>query len=490
MPTSRAAARTAPDHPDDLYPGIQPERVQVLHDAEVRPDGRYVLYWMQQAQRAEFNHALEYAIHRANELGLPLLVAFGLTDGYPEANLRHYHFLLQGLADVSAALERRGIPFVVRRGAPDEVAVELGQDAALVVCDRGYLRPPRAWRERVAAALPGPVVQVESDVVVPVELASGKKEHAARTLRPKITRQLPRFLVDLPRAELQNRAASPVPGEDLGDLEGLLGRLDVDRSVPPVLLFEGGTSAGKQVLRQFLDTKFREYAAHRNQPQTDHVSHMSKYLHYGQLSPVYVALQIREHGQAGGSEDVETYLEELIVRRELPMNFVYYEPRYDSYDALPEWSRRTLAEHAGDPRDPLYTLHQLEQAQTEDPYWNAAMDEMRHVGYLHNHMRMYWGKKILEWSASPEEAFRNTLYLNNKYFLDGRDANSFANVAWVFGQHDRGWTERPVFGTTRYMSAGGLERKADPKAYVEKVRRTIEQADQAGAGHPATEQAG
>ncbi len=268
-----------------------------------------------------------------------------------------------------------------------------------------------------------------------------------------------------------------VQGEDLSDPDALLDRLTLDRSVPPVLLFHGGTRAGKAVLEEFLTSRFGEYAAHRNQPQTDHVSHMSKYLHFGQLSPVYIALQVREHADRV-DENVETYLEELIVRRELPMNFVFYEPRYDSYDQLPAWARETLAEHAGDPREPLYTAQQLEDGQTEDRYWNAAMDEMRHAGYMHNYMRMYWGKKILEWSATPEEAYATTLRLNNTYFVDGRDANSYANVAWVYGQHDRGWTERAVFGKTRSMTAGGLERKADPEAYVAKVARAVEAAHQ------------
>jgi deoxyribodipyrimidine photo-lyase len=295
----------------------------------------------------------------------------------------------------------------------------------------------------------------------------------------KITRHLERFLVDLPQARLEDKTAPAVEGEDLSDPDNLLATLTLDRTVPPVLLFEGGASAGRRVLADFLQHRFSEYAVHRNQPQTDHVSHMSKYLHFGQLSPVYIALQVRAHADRV-DENVETYLEELIVRRELPMNFVFYEPRYDSYEQLPAWARETLAEHTRDPREPLYTARQLEDAETADPYWNAAMKEMRHAGYLHNYMRMYWGKKILEWSATPEEAYATTLRLNNTYFVDGRDANSYANVAWVFGQHDRGWTERPVFGKTRSMTAGGLERKADPAAFVEKVARTIEAAREAG----------
>ncbi len=450
----------------DVYPGIQAERVRELNDEEER-EGRYVLYWMQQSQRTELNHALEYAIRRANELEQPLLVAFGLMDDYPEANLRHYHFMLQGLQDVEAALSKRQITFVVQRGAPDDVALALAGDASLVVCDRGYLRHQRQWRERVAREAGRRVVQVESDVVVPVELASDKRESAARTLRPKLTKHLDRFLVDLPRARLTVTAApSGVHGEDLSDLDGLLASLRLEQQVPPVPLFTGGTTAGKEILKGFLAQRFDTYVEHRNQPQTDDVSHMSKYLHFGQLSPVYIALQVKESGSAANAD---SYLEELIVRRELPMNFVFYEPHYDSYRCLPDWAQRTLSEHADDQREPSYTRDQLEAAETDDDYWNAAMREMVHTGYMHNYMRMYWGKKILEWSKTPEYAHRTTLYLNNKYFLDGRDANSFANVAWIFGQHDRGWTEREVFGKIRYMNAAGLERKADPRAYVEKV---------------------
>ncbi len=450
----------------EIYRGIQAERVVELNDREPA-SGRYVGYWMQQSQRAEFNPALEYAVHRANELELPLVVAFGLMDDYPEANLRHYHFLLQGLADVERGLAKRKILFVVRRGSPDDVALELAADAAVLVCDRGYQRHQRQWRERVAREARCPVVQVEGDVVVPVELVSDKAETAARTIRPKLTQHLDRFLVPLPTTTLRATTRPRVgSGEDLSDVDRLAGSLDLDRSVAPVPWFTGGTTAGKQTLRRFLKDRFAQYSEHRNQPQTDDVSHMSKYLHYGQLSPVWIALQIK---QSGGGENVDDYLEELIVRRELPMNYVYFQPGYDAFAGLPEWARRTLAEHADDERQHSYTRGQLEDAATHDPYWNAAMRELKHTGYMHNHMRMYWGKKILEWSNSPQTAFRTTLYLNNRYFLDGRDANSFANVAWIFGAHDRGWTERAVFGKVRYMNAEGLERKADPSAYVAKV---------------------
>jgi deoxyribodipyrimidine photo-lyase len=376
---------------------IEPSRIRVLNQAEPRPGGAYVLYWMQQSQRAEFNPALEYAVHRANELKLPLVVVFGLMDDYPEANLRHYHFLLQGLADVQRALAGRKITFVVHRGSPDDVALRVASEAALLVCDRGYLRHQRQWRDTVAREARCPVVQAEGDVVVPVELVSDKQESAARTIRPKITKHLDRFLVPLPTTTLRNTTSPSIDeGEDLSDVDQLAGRLQLDTSVRPVPWFTGGTTAGKQTLRRFLADHFTDYAKNRNQPQTDDVSHMSKYLHYGQLSPVWIALEIRR--QTRGGENREEYLAELIVRRELPMNYVFYARRYDSYAGLPAWARRTLVEHAGDERTHVYTRGQLEQAETHDPYWNAAMRELKHTGYMHSHMRMYGGKKILEWS--------------------------------------------------------------------------------------------
>ncbi len=459
--------------PEDPYPGIQSERVQHLQEGEPSGDGAYVLYWMQQSVRAELNHALEYAVHRANDLGLPLLVAFGLMDDYPDANARHYAFLLEGLADVSKALHTRKIPFVVQRGAPYDVAVELAGDAALVVVDRGYLRHQRQWRDQVVARVDVPVVQVESDVVVPVELVSDKREHAARTIRPRITKHLGRFVVPLKSAKLKHTSVPDVDGEDVSDPAAYLAGLDVDGSVPPVPLFEGGTSAATRTLRGFLRDGFADYSDHRNQPQTDDVSYMSMYLHYGHISPVAIALAIDE---AGGPNAAD-YLEELIVRRELPMNFVYYEKDYDRYSALPDYAKKTLAEHKDDPREHTYTRAQLEKAQTHDDYWNAAMREMVHTGYMHNYMRMYWAKKIIEWSATPEGAYRTVLHLNNRYFLDGRDANSYSNVSWAFGNQDRGWTERPVIGKVRWMSAGGLERKSKPKEYVTKVDALVEQVE-------------
>ena len=458
---------------------IQAERVQTLNDNESR-DGDYVLYWMQQSQRAEDNPALEYAVQQANSLKIPLLVGFGLMDDYPEANLRHYAFMLEGLKETQAALQDRDIRMVVQRGAPDEVALNLAKNAALLVTDRGYLNIQKKWRARVADEAKCGVVQVEGDVMVPVDLASNKREYAARTLRPKIHKHLEKFLVDLQTTPVDRSSLGlKVEGVDLGDPVKLAKSLKLEQQVPPVTeFFEGGTSRGKTIVANFLDNLFGDYAEHRNQPQTNDVSHMSKYLHFGQVSPVWLAQAIRHSG--GSQKNIETYVEELVVRRELTMNFVNFTENYDTYDCLPDWAKKTLAEHASDEREYVYTREQLENAATHDPYWNAAMNEMRVSGYMHNYMRMYWGKKILEWTRSPQEGHDTTLRINNKYFLDGRDANSFSNVAWVYGNHDRPWQERAVFGKVRYMNAAGLKRKADPDAYVEKVAQMVAQAEPDG----------
>ena len=451
---------------------VENTRVKRLNDGDLRR-GRYVLYWMQQSQRASFNPALEYAIEVANRQRLPVLVAFGLMDDYPEANLRHYRFMLEGLCDVEATLAERGIGFVMRRGAPNEVAVALAEAAALVVCDRGYLRHQKAWRGDVAARVPCALVEVEGDVVVPLEVASEKAETAARTLRPKLHRVWDEYLRPLEDEAVQEpsldlRISSTV---DLSDLDGALGSPELDRSVPPVRRFRGGTMEARRRLRGFLEARLDGYADGRSEPGAFQCSLLSPYLHFGQISPVEIALAVRNAKPSDA--DRRAYLEELIVRRELAANFVEFEPRYDDYACLPGWARATLDAHCSDRRQHIYARDELAAAQTHDRYWNAAMREMRETGFMHNYMRMYWAKKILEWSAEPEAAFQTTLYLNNRYFLDGRDANSYANVAWVFGLHDRPWPERPVFGKVRFMNAKGLERKFDMAAYLRAVDHLV-----------------
>ncbi|MEJ2185511.1 MAG: deoxyribodipyrimidine photo-lyase [Gemmatimonadota bacterium] len=453
--------------------GPTPRATRLVDDRRIRPlnrapdaPGDYVLYWMQQSQRAEWNPALEYAVRRANERRLPLLVGFGLTDDYPDANLRHYRFMLEGLQLTGRALHRRGIAFALRTGRPDDVALELAGRAAVVVCDRGYLRHQRAWRRRVADVAGRPVIEVEGDVVVPVDVTSDKAEYAARTIRPKIHAHLDDFLVgQRTNAVHRDGLGLAIDGLDLEDLDGLLHGLAIDRGVPPSPRFRGGTARARAHLHRFLEHDLELYGSRRARPYEDHVTHLGPYLHFGQISPAYVVARLAAATALKG-ENAEALVEELVVRRELAANFVLHNPDYDRFQCLPSWARRTLDRHARDPRPHIYTQNQLADGQTHDPVWNAAMRELRVTGYMHNAMRMYWGKKILEWTRSPEAGFRTALALNNRYFLDGRDPNSFANVAWVFGLHDRPWKERPVFGTVRTMTASGLRRKMDPDAYL------------------------
>jgi deoxyribodipyrimidine photo-lyase len=410
---------------------MQQQRLHLLNTRSVRP-GRYVLYWMQAAQRAACNPALEHAIAEANRLDQPLRVVFGLTPHFPEANERHYRFMLEGLREVATSLAKRGVGFTVEPGEPPQVALRFAKMASLVVCDRGYLRVQRQWREQVATGTPCRVVEVETEVVVPVDEVSDKEEAGAYTLRPKLTKLLGTYLQPLPAGKMKRRWDEDEANGGPGDTrplhgDGSFGGLG---GVPPLpgygsaSRFTGGTSPALQVLRRFLREHLPTYHEQGNQPDRDATSHLSPYLHFGQISPLQVALE----AQAIRGDGAARFLEQLIVRRELAMNFVHHNPEYDRYDCIVGWQAQTLGQHAGDARPVLYTLDQLEAGATHDEYWNAAMHEMLLTGFMHGYMRMYWGKKVIEWSPDPREAFARLLYLNNKYFVDGRDPLSFANA--------------------------------------------------------------
>ena len=446
---------------------VQESRIRYLNNKEQRP-GRYVLYWMQASQRSEYNHALEYAIAESNKLKLPVVVVFGITDGYPEANLRHYTFMLEGLAEVKEMLARRGILMVVRHDSPELAAVEMGRDAAMVVVDAGHTRVQRQWRRDAAKSVDCMMAEVETDLIVPIREASDKENYSAGTLRPRIYRQLSEYMVKVKHGRPKSDSLDmKFDSFDITDIDKALARLDIDRSVGPVRQFKGGTSQAKKRLADFIKNKLDGFADKRNDPSLDYCSGLSVYLHFGQISPLQVALK----AAAIESPGKDSFLEELIVRRELSFNFVYYNRDYDKYSCLPPWARNTLRFHGRDSREYVYTLEQLEKGQTHDRYWNAAQMEMVLTGKMHGYMRMYWGKKILEWSKKPEGAFKAALYLNNKYELDGRGPNAYAGVAWCFGKHDRAWSERAVFGKVRYMNAAGLKRKFDIEGYVERVKK-------------------
>jgi deoxyribodipyrimidine photo-lyase len=443
---------------------IQKARIEHLNSAEIRK-GKCILYWMQQSQRSVYNHALEYSIDMANEHNLPLIVFFGLAE-YPDANLRHYWFMLQGLKEIRDHLYARGIRLVIHQTRPDTGVVEFAKDASMVITDLGYCRIQRQWRKYAAEHLDCPLIQVESDVIVPVRDVTDKQEYTAGTIRPKIFKKLKEYLVPLHERTIRKKSTSlKLNSINLSDLSKVVSKLKIDMSVKPVDWLKGGTFSAEMFLRDFIDAKLDFFATQRNDPSTDYCSHMSPYLHFGQVSPLYIALEISKSKSPG--KDV--FLEELIIRRELSMNFVWFNDHYDSIESLPQWAQLTLNLHKKDKRYKTYSLHVLEHGKTDDTYWNAAQREMVIRGKMHGYMRMYWGKKILEWTADPEEAYRIALYLNNKYELDGRDPNSYTGVAWCFGKHDRAWKEREIFGKVRYMNSKGLERKFYIQNYVRKI---------------------
>ncbi len=448
----------------------------MLRPGEPR-QGRYVLYWMQSAVRSRHNQALDYAVAEANRLGLPVLVVFGLTPSYPSANARHYQFLLEGLRDVYAGLGARKLPLLVGltgEHGPAEAALALAPDAALIVTERAYLRHLRGWREWLSTELERlypdlPLAQIESELIVPLEVTSVKQEYAARTIRPRIHRALEKYLVaeagETPAHHLENPPQPSTlnwldPGQ-LADPATLIASFGVEGV--PAGMEEGGEVVAQAQLTAFLK-RLDRYDADRNIPTLDGSSRLSAYLHYGHVSALQVALEVQAHGGPGAP----AYLEELIVRRELSFNLCWYNPNYDSFAVLPDWAQKTLREHQHDHHEYLYTRAELEAAATHDPYWNAAQRQMMLTGRMHNYMRMYWGKKVLEWTPDPAQAHGTLVYLNDKYEQDGRNANSYAGIGWVFGLHDRPWTRRPVFGMVRYMNAGGLKRKFDIEAYARK----------------------
>ncbi|MCF7929772.1 MAG: deoxyribodipyrimidine photo-lyase [Spirochaetales bacterium] len=464
---------------------VENERIELLVSGSPQR-GDFVLYWMQSDQRTRDNPALNLAVAEADELGLPVLVVFGLDAAYPEANIRHFHFLLEGLRDLEQRLGELGIGFVVIGDRPPEAAAAASERAALVVTDRGPLPLHLQWRKELQRKLSGrrlPLVVVEGNTVVPVRMAADKAQWSAGTFRPRIHKQLPKFLVPpagpaCPRRSAEGISRSfPAGGKVISklpaDAEKLFRKKDAAErngtadSPGPSPWFTGGESAAFERLESFVEQSLPLYAGRRSDPSLGIQSTLSPYLHFGHISPKTIAARVEDSRTPPDAK--RAFLEELIVRRELSFNLVHYRPDFHRYRSLPDWARKSLAEHSDDRRPSLYSRKQLEEGNTHDRWWNAAMRQMRITGFMHNYMRMYWGKKVLEWTASPRTAFNRLVYLNNRWFLDGRDPNSYAGVGWCFGLHDRAWTERPVFGKIRYMNDRGLERKFDIEGYARQM---------------------
>jgi deoxyribodipyrimidine photo-lyase len=447
-------------------------RIAVRRDRPPLAEGRCVVYWMQRAQRGVDNPALDVAVAAANELKKPVVVFFAPIPFYPHGNARHYAFLAQGIEDIAEELGARRIGFVLRRW-PDHRLLSFCQQVrpALIIGDENPLREPAQWRDAVASKVADKLGlafwTVDADVIVPSKLID-KSQYAARVIRPKLAMQLPTWV-----REPQNLSAA-VPWKRPSDLLSLPPsiRFDeltegwpLDRSVQPVAGFRGGTREGMRLLREFVSRKLARYSRDRNHPEIEGTSRLSPYLHFGHISPVRAALEVQRCDAP--EPEKQAFLDQLITWRELAVNFVRCDQHYDSFDCAEPWAKRTLDAHAKDERPYLYSERQLENAETHDDLWNAAQRQMVAEGWMHNYMRMYWAKKILEWTPSPDAAYEIAVRVNDKYFLDGRDPNGYAGVAWaIAGKFDRPWFDRPIFGRIRYMTGASAARKFDCGSYI------------------------
>lgn len=451
------------------------ERVRTLNSAPVRQPAQFVLYWTQMNRRADSNHALLRAAEWANTLGLPLLVYEGLTCTYPHANDRLHTFILEGVSEQARRLAALGAGYCFHlrrsRSDPNDNLYRLAEQAAVVVTDDYPVFVAAVHNASVPSKIGVLYEAVESSCVVPMNFFE-KREYAAYTIRPKIRRVLDRYLTPAPAVRLNRRWSGPAPvfhtEVTAANIASLAASCEIDHSVPPSISYSGGRLAAEATLRHFLENNLRRYARDRNEPAAHATSDSSPYLHFGQISALEIALAARRHAGEHGLV-ADEFLEELIVRRELAFNYSRFASPPDSFIHLPAWNRRTLDDHDRDARSPVYEYHDFAEARTCDPLWNACQKELLLRGKIHGYYRMYWGKKVIEWSRSHSDALATMVRLHDIYALDGRDPNTYTNILWCFGLHDRPWRERPVFGKVRYMSYDGMKRKTGVDAYLREI---------------------
>lgn len=426
-------------------------------------------------RRVESNHALLHAAELANERGLPLLVYEAITCSYPFANDRLHTFMLQAVPEMRRRLTALGIgyAFYLRRTkqCPDNTFYQLAEKASAVVTDDYPTFIARWHNERVPSKLQIPYLVVDSSCIVPMNRLE-KREYAAYTIRPKIRKLLPEYLQPAGELRVNRGFVDSLPEWNTcvtdANIAELVASCEIDHTVKPSTTFIGGRVAAERHLQRFVVENLRRYAKGRNEPSEHATSDMSPYLHFGQISSLEIALAVRKHAEEH-KLIADEYLEELIVRRELAFNYARFTDKADSFSALPAWARETLRRHAVDKRHPTYTREQFENAQTHDALWNACQKEMLLRGKIHGYYRMYWGKKIIEWSPTCQDALETMLYIHDRWALDGRDPNTYTNILWCFGLHDRPWQERPVFGMIRYMGLDGMKRKTNTDAYLREI---------------------
>ena len=499
MPNDRDAG------PGARYSPVPAVRIRHCNDAPAAAGGAFILYWMISARRTRWNFGLQRAVELSLEHGLPLVVLEPLRAGYRWASDRFHRFIIDGMIDNEKRFEERGVayhPYVEPEDGAGKGLVEaLAEHAAVVVTDDfpAFFLPRmvRAAAQRFLLR----VEAIDSNGLLPLHATDGPFA-TAYAFRRFLQRELPAHLEAPPNPDplrlLPMGSAAPDlvpsailerwPPADLADPVDLIARLPIDHSVPPVDL-RGGSEAAAARLTAFVEDTLDRYATDASHPEREATSRLSPCLHFGHISAHEVFDRIVAHegwtpdrlspnasGRRTGwwrmGDSAEAFLDQLVTWREIGFVRCLHEHRHDAYEALPDWARKTLAEHALDPREAVYGLDDFEHARTHDPLWNAAQNQLRTEGRIHNYLRMVWGKKILEWSENPREALRIMIELNNKYALDGRDPNSYTGILWILGLHDRAWgPERPVFGKIRYMSSANTARKYRVRGYIEKYAK-------------------
>jgi deoxyribodipyrimidine photo-lyase len=443
---------------------INEKRIRLLNDGKEAKGP--IIYWMSRDQRVNDNWALLFAQQLALEKKRSLAVVFSLVPRFLDATFRQYDFMLKGLIEVEQELRKLNIPFFLLTGNPaEEIPKFLSEHkSSVLVSDFDSLKIKRKWKNEIAKKIEIPFYEVDAHNVVPCFYASPKQEFGAYTIRPKIHKNLQEFLVEFPKVKKMKNIGGIA--SDTIDWPSVYKSLSVNEKIKAVTWIKSGEKAAHKTLKDFIENRFDKYADTRNDPNANVLSNLSPYLHFGQISAQRIALILSGFGN---DPSAEAFLEELIVRKELSDNFCFYNSNYDSFNGFPDWAKKTLNNHRKDEREFVYSLKEFEESKTHEDLWNAAQNELVNTGKMHGYMRMYWAKKILEWSKSPEDALKIAIYLNDKYELDGRDPNGYTGCSWAIGGlHDRAWQERPVYGKIRYMNRNGAKSKFDIDKYISK----------------------
>ena len=439
------------------------KRFRYLNDKPFNPNGETVIYWMERDQRVDDNWAFIVASEISKKHNKQLVIIFNYDTEFYGNELRRFDFLTKGLEEVELECERLNIPFIFTHGdSHDKITKQIEKiNASSLITDSNPLKPIKKAKSEIAKKVNLQFLEVDAHNIVPVWIASNKEEFGARTIRGKLNHLLEEYLTDFPKIEKQIQGKIKFVKNDF---EKTSSELKLDLTVKPISWIKPSSNAAFEVFQNFIDKKLKTYGDKRNDPNKNVISNLSPYFHFGQISAQRVAYIMQS---LSDNPNTKVFLEEMVIRRELSDNYTFYNDNYDNFNGFPNWAKISLNTHREDKREYLYLSSEFETNSTHDPLWNAAQTELATTGKMHGYMRMYWAKKILEWTKSPEEAQNVAIYLNDKYALDGRDPNGFTGIAWsIGGVHDRAWFERSIYGKVRYMNFNGAKRKFDIQEYI------------------------